>query len=63
MKLSNLAFAFDPANSGRLHWYGLWNKTFKKKEKFLKKFTQLCSYCLETVFMVDCNSLLDGSGC
>ena len=30
VKLSNLAFAFDPASRGRLHRYGL----------------QLCSYCL-----------------
>ena len=42
VKLSNLAFAFDPASRGRLHWYGLQNKTFY----FFLKFTQLCSYCL-----------------
>ena len=57
VKLSNLAFAFDPASSGRLRWYGLQNKTFFFSFLFLK-FTQLCSYC-----WVDCNSLLDGSGC
>ena len=51
------AFAFDPTSSGRLHWYGLRNKTFFFF--FFLKFTQLCSYCL----LSSLYGRLDGSGC